>query len=954
MKRYLRLVVAATVVAILATVLLSLTVFGASTATVTPVENVYTAENADQLIWLFENIGAGGVPLSATIKLANDVDVDGKLPMVKKAFTGVFDGNGKTISGISNPLFSQFNGTAKILTLRGKIDATAEQGSEKAPKTASFALNTFEATLTNIASYVDITVKEDVFHAGGLVGSALGKGSFTDCEYHGEIKMAWGKDVGAVGGILAFYKPDGRTVVFDGCYFGGKITVEGGEANKKIAIGGIFGQNASASASFIDCVSNGTITSAITAGEDYVGGIFGISETNQNSIDFCSNKSNITAVKNAGGIIGAIKSNTKIISCTNHGDMKAENVGEFCGSGKGYTFTTFTSYDFSKADNKICSTDFVSNNSYTSDAVKLEKTFTLGDVEYEVYNVCTIEKESGLLIHTLKTVKMFEAFVSTRDDGNTQAFRFVILTNFTCPSNHLTVTVTFRDYGDEVIKKYTGKLAPENSDLTLYSSVAASGENYFADEGFAIFGCVITDVPVGAWGSAELTVTDTENGTEYLEPVEITGYKEYLKMTSIPDLSVLGDVSSTYNCGPGLMSDQAGNTTEDSFMKVVSNTTKEKFEAYVNNLSKAGFTFVSKTTADGDDYYTYARYGSYLYLYYNERVKEIRVIVDNSSDPLSQISYDYVPKEGEKAQFYQYSINYTENDQKGFDPVVYTEGGGMNCGMMYIIKTADNKIIMIDGGFSSQLSSLAKKHLMNFLHEITGTPATEKVKIATWFFTHAHGDHVAAARDILSNYNKQIELESVVFNFPSYQVIPVEYDSNTFTLKETISRYYPDVLYHKLHTGEQFSLGGVDLEVIYTHEDGVGSDGKTEIIDDFNSTSTVLRFTIDGKTFIILGDIFKCAQNVIVDLHSAEYMKSDVMQAAHHGYNQIYDVYDMIQAQIVVFPQSMRIAKGDCVHQYKGATKYATESYFAHKWTYRFVVEDGVIKSTAIPRYDQK
>ena len=943
----------AVAVAILAMLLLSVTVFGASTASVTPVDDVYTAENAEELIWLFEHIGTS-VPVSAKIKLANDVDVDGKLPMVKKSFTGVFDGNGKTISGISNPLFLNFNGTAKNLTLRGKIDTTAEQGTDKQPKAASFALNAYQATLTNVVSYVDLDVKSDVWYVGGIVGSALGKGTFENCAYYGECKVDWGQANGAVGGILGFYKPEGLTLLVNRCYFGGKIEVTGGANNTKILVGGILGQSASASAALRDCVSNGTITSSVAAGDDFVGGIFGISQTNQNTIEFCSNKSTVTAVKNAGGILGGVAANSKITSCTNHGDVKAANVGEFCGSGKGYTFTCFSSYDFSEADNKICSTDFVSNSSFTSKDVSLERTFTLGNLEYEVYNVGTIEKETGRLIHTLKTTKMFEAFVSVRDDGATEAFRFVIATNGTCQSSSITLSVKFKDYGNKVLKTYTGKLAPQNSDLTLYSSVAASGENYFAAEGFALFGCVITDVPKGVWGEVELTVTDTANGTEYLEPVKIDGYKEYLKIESLPDLSALGTVSEAYNCGPGLMSDQGGYTEEDSFLKVISNTSKEKFEKYVEGLSAAGFTFVSKTTFDGDDYYTYAKYGSYVYIYYSHRVNEIRVIVDNSSDSLQKISYDYIPKEGEKAEFYQYSINYTMNDQKGFDPVTYTESGGMNCGMMYILKTADNKIIMIDGGFSSQLSALAKKHLMSFLHEITGTPENEKVKIATWFFTHAHGDHVAAARDILSTYSRQIELESVIFNFPSYQVIPIEYDGNTFTLKETINRLYPDVLYHKLHTGEAFSLGGIGIEVIYTHEDGVGTNGKTEIIDDFNSTSTVVRFTIDGKTFMILGDIFTCAENAIVEFHSAEYMKSDLMQAAHHGYNNIKKVYDMIQPQIVVFPQSKKIAKGDCVHQYKSATNYATETYFAHKWTYKFTVEDGVIKSTAIPRYDQK
>ncbi|MBO7740069.1 MAG: hypothetical protein J6S34_00940, partial [Clostridia bacterium] len=287
-----------------------------------------------------------------------------------------------------------------------------------------------------------------------------------------------------------------------------------------------------------------------------------------------------------------------------------------------------------------------------------------------------------------------------------------------------------------------------------------------------------------------------------------------------------------------------------------------------------------------------------MYLYYSERVKETRVIVDNSSDALSKISYEYEAKAGEKAEFYQYSINYTGNDEEGYDPVTYKEGGGLDCGMMYMIKTADNKIIMIDGGHSGQLSQTARKWLLNYMREITGTPSNEKVKIAAWYFTHAHGDHVAVARDFISTYNKQIELESVVYNFPLYQAID-GYDSNTFTLKETINKFFPNVLYHKLHTGEVLNMGGVTMEVVYTHEDAVGANGRTELTE-FNSSSTVVKIVIDNKSFMMLGDIYTTGSNVLVAMHSKDYLKSNVVQVAHHGYNNNATLYARIAAEVAL------------------------------------------------------
>ena len=950
MKKWLRFLLVAVIIATVATAVLSLSAFGgnedADASVVTPTDGVYVAENASQLIWIFNSLETKSIPLSSSIRLANDIDVDGKLPTLKKVFSGVFDGNGKTLSGVSNLLFNQFNGTAKNLTIRAKSGVTVTS--------ASFARKLSGATLTNIVSYADLTVAETDVYVGGISTYAEGKMTITDCAYYGEYKIDWKQNNIIAGGIVGYINPDTKTVTIDGCYFGGKMTVTGGVAGRRAYIGGIIGQSENGSLVMKNCASKGEILSQITDGDDYVGGIFAICEDSQKTIEYCSNMSSIQAVKNAGGILGGITTNAKIMSCTNFTDVKAASAGSFCGNGGNATLTCFSSYDFAKTSNKFCSTAFVSNSSYASGDLTLEKEFTLGNNEYAKYNVGTIDKETGLLIRTLKTHKMFEALVSVRDDGEKQAVRFVILTNGTCNASSITATISFRDFGGKVMKSYTGILGGKNSNMDLYYAVAASGANYFAGEGCSIFGCVITDVPVGVWDSAELTIADTNDGTVYLEPVELQGYTQNLTMDMLPDLSALGTVSEEYNCGPGLASDQGGYTNEDSFLKVISETSKEKFDAYIESLTAAGFGLISKITSDGDDYYSFSKYGRLLYVYYSHRINEVRVICDNSSDALSKISYDYQVKEGETLEFYQYSINYTENNQKGFDPVEYTEAGGMNCGMLYFLKTADNKLIMIDGGYTSQMSATAKKHLLNYLYEITGTPAKEKITIATWFITHAHGDHTSGARDFISSFHNNINLESVIFNFPSYQVISGEYDANTFTLKEVINRYYPNVLYHKLHTGEEFSLGGIDVEVLYTHEDSVGTNGVTRIVDDFNSTSTVLRFTLNGKTFTILGDINKYAQETIVALHSGEYMKSDLVQAAHHGYNYIGQVYKMISAEIVVFPQSMRIAKGDCVGQYKDATVNAKETYFAHKWTYKFTVENGVIKSTEVPRYDQK
>ena len=923
-----------------------------ATTSIKPVDGVYMVGNMAQLSWLFANIEDASIPASVKVKLVNDIDTEGKLPMLITTFTGVFDGNGKTISGITQTLFQQFNGTATDLILRGTIDTTNEPNADIARKTASFALNASGATMTGLISYVNLKAKVKNINAGGLVGYIRNTNLFTDCQYYGNFEVEWTGDDAGIGGIVGWSNPDSSVVIFDGCNFGGKITVTGGAAGRAAWIGGILGNESKASIHMKKCSSSGMITSQITAGTDYVGGILGISISESNVIEFCVNKSNVTAVINAGGMVGGITQNSEIQFSSNYGEIKAENAGGFCGGGEGVTLTVVSSVDFSQTG-EFCSTDVEKINSYTLAEMTFEKNFTLGNVEYDKYDVCTINKATALPVTTLDTEDMFKAYVSTREDGAKHALRFVIVTNGTCDAVSVTVSIKFKSFEDKVIKSYQGKLGGTNSDLTLYEAVLAGGETYFAAKGCALFGCVITDVPIGAWGTLELTITDTAKGTVYLGPVEMEGDTDPLTMESLPDLTVLGKVSAVYNCGPGLMSDKTGFTEEDSYMTVITSTNADKLKAYVDALPDYGFQFVSKTTLDGDDYYTYSKSGSLVYLYYNRRNRETRVITDNSSDPLSKITYEYEKKNGEYTAFYQYSINYTNNNKDGYDPIQYSESGSINCGMLYIIKTPDNKVIIVDSGHETQSTKASRAGLMNFLREITGTPEGEKVEIAMWYFTHAHGDHVRLASDFIGEYNKQIDLQSVTYNFPSYQVLAGGYDSNTFTLKNTINKYFPNVPYHKLHTGEILNFADVQMEVVYTHEDAVSATGVSEI-GDFNSSSTVLKITIDGKSIMLLADISGVAESAIIGIHSRNYLKSDAVQVSHHCFNYLDSLYQAISADIAIIPQSAYNAQASNTGKYNSVMQYASEVYFAHKYTYKFVVQDGKLTAEALPRYDQR
>ena len=966
--KILRLAIVLTIVSLLVVLTLSLTVMGDSESgnTITPVNDVYEVYNKDQLIWLFGALGDGSVPASSYVKLMNDIDVAGGLPTLSVAFTGTFDGNGKTISGLSRTIFKQFNGTVSNLTLRGTMN-NPYSDNDSARKVASLALNSSNSTLINVVSYVNITTSASDTNAGAIVGYCNAT-YFSGCAYYGTYNLQWKGSGAGLGGMVGWLNPYGGTAVFENCHFGGTIKLTGSSTGKAY-VGGIVGNCNNTSLTIKNCSSNGTLISQATSGGDYVGGILGIGARTENIITSCTNKSSITAVTSAGGIIGGITVNSSIASCANFGTITANQAGEFCGKSDNTAavLTITDSVEFSEDELAMAMATTSIVNCYTANEVSLVGSFTLDGVVYERYNVCVVEKDRGLLMPTLSTNKMFEAYLSMRDDGNTESIRFVIVTNNTCTADSITVDIAFRNDVNKVIKTYSGTLAQNDGDLKLYTSVTAAGQKYFAATGNAIFGCVVNNIPKGAWASLEMTVKDTETNEKYMAPC---GYEiaEIMTLESLPDYASLGTVSGVYNCGPGLMSDRNSITEEDSYMVVISSTTADKLAGYVATLPDYGYRLISQNTLDGDTYYTFSKAGAILYLYHSSKVKETRIIVDNSSTPLAKINYDYTKEEGDTTEFYQYSINYTSVDQEGYDPVTYTETSGLDCGMAYIIKLPDNKIIMIDGGHRAQMSATAKASLIKFLRQITGKKDNEKVDIAMWYFTHAHGDHVAAAADIIADYRNQINLESVTFNFPSYQVLSDNYDDNTFTLKQNINNYFPNVKYHKLHTGEVLSLAGVTFEIVYTHEDAVAAassswggtkPGGTTEISSFNDSSTVSKITIDGQTIMLLGDVDSQAQTVINAFHNSSYLKSDMVQAAHHAYNNVRTLYGYILADIGLFPNSMYSAKEASKNIFYGNSysqimKNATQEYFAHKYTYKFVVENGKFVATALPRYDQQ
>ena len=224
---------------------------------------VYNAEGLKNIAKLV-NDGNTGIDITLT----GNIDLKGIdwTPIGKddnKAYTGTFDGNGKTITGLTVTgsykyagLFGDIdeNGTVKNVVLEG-VQITSDNSSGYAGGVAGDSWGTIENC--SVSGSVSGTT-----FAGGVVGSQRG-GSITGCNSSATVK-----GVIFAGGI-AGETNSGASLT--GCYATDDVTVENDGTNNSHA-GGVVGYNGGGT--LTACYATGSVTGS-GSGTIYVGGVTG-------------------------------------------------------------------------------------------------------------------------------------------------------------------------------------------------------------------------------------------------------------------------------------------------------------------------------------------------------------------------------------------------------------------------------------------------------------------------------------------------------------------------------------------------------------------------------------------------------------------------------------------------------------------------------------------------------
>lgn len=195
-----------------------------------------------------------------------------------------------------------------------------------------------------------------------------------------------------------------------------------------------------------------------------------------------------------------------------------------------------------------------------------------------------------------------------------------------------------------------------------------------------------------------------------------------------------------------------------------------------------------------------------------------------------------------------------------------------DCGMTYVIRLPDGSFWLIDAGLGEYDQP---EHLLKLL-QAQSTEA--RPRVAAWFFTHPHGDHINGFINLLRQYPDSLQIDEVVRRWPDPEYCSCgcdapEFEALLLQLQERGTKITVP------HRGQIWETEGCRAEVLF-----VCNDLYPEQISGLNNSSLMLRTDLYGHRVLWLGDCEWQSAKWLCAHYPAEELKCELLQVGHHGY----------------------------------------------------------------------
>ena len=203
-----------------------------------------------------------------------------------------------------------------------------------------------------------------------------------------------------------------------------------------------------------------------------------------------------------------------------------------------------------------------------------------------------------------------------------------------------------------------------------------------------------------------------------------------------------------------------------------------------------------------------------------------------------------------------------------------------------VIKSRQGKLIVVDGGWEADAEKLSKLIL-----EQGGT-------VDAWLITHPHEDHVGALCAILNDENHKIQIKNVYCSLATpewYRSVSPTGAGIADQLINALAKLPAGVIQSNIGRGTEIRLGDVNIRVL--------NNRGTYTSNGVNNSSLVYKINVSGVSIMILGDLAYDGGKDLLKICTANELKSDIVQMAHHGQQGVdQDVYARIAPTTCLWP----------------------------------------------------
>ncbi len=236
-------------------------------------------------------------------------------------------------------------------------------------------------------------------------------------------------------------------------------------------------------------------------------------------------------------------------------------------------------------------------------------------------------------------------------------------------------------------------------------------------------------------------------------------------------------------------------------------------------------------------------------------------------------------------------------------------------GMLYLIKLADGRAILIDGGMPCE--GCADDIFKALESHGIARDENGRYAVAAWVFTHAHGDHIGAFMHFAPKYADRVSVDYILYNFPGDGNVASR-DADFPAFERTVNTHFPTARRIVPRAGAVYHFGNAALRCLCSPDLLYTPDRRLPY---FNNTSITLMLEANGTKTLFMGDGGDAVAAKMLECLAPKLLRSDMVQITHHGlYTNAFDT-PRTPEELAVMTKEEKAAREAERHIHKNLTR---------------------------------